>query len=179
MARLVEAAITSPPTADGHAAFGSIYDTPDTAVNTQEGADARVNLALLPPPEDGQQLFNSYLNGPHRLHPFLYRPRVTHELTEAYANPSSLSPAVLFRIHMIFAIGAVPLVRAGAHNVSPLDYYATAMQHAEKAVGLSNLEHIQAVLLILMFSLQHDIGSKPATRLKISQTLTGIVQSRE
>ena len=66
----------------------------------------------------------------------------------------------MFRIHMVFAIGAVALVRAGAHNVPPMDYYAAAMDYAGNTLGLSGTENIQALLLVLLFSLQHDIGSE-------------------
>lgn len=66
----------------------------------------------------------------------------------------------MFRVHMVFAIGAVALVRAGLHNVLPMDYYAAAMDYAGNTLGLSGIENIQAVLLVLLFTLQHDIASE-------------------
>lgn len=47
----------------------------------------------------------------------------------------------------------------GLHDTQEMDYYVAAMQHAEGSLGMSSLEHIQALLLVLLFSLQHDIGS--------------------
>lgn len=110
----------------------------------------------------GHALADEYnsLNGLHLLHPFMHRPTLIRELEGAYAQQEALPAGSMFRIHMVFAIGAVSLVRAGTHHVSPVDYYATAMKYVEKTLGLSDLEHIQAVLLVLMFSLQHDVGSK-------------------
>lgn len=81
-----------------------------------------------------------------------------HELRETYARPEARKGQCLFRVNMIFAVGAVSLFRAGQHNVSPMDYYAAAMQHAGEALGLVGLPHIQALLLVLIFSLQHDVG---------------------
>lgn len=66
----------------------------------------------------------------------------------------------MFRINMVLAIGAVPLVRNRLHDTPPIDYYAAAMVHEDSVSNLSGLERIQAILLILVFSLQHDVGSK-------------------
>lgn len=88
------------------------------------------------------------------------RATVLRELDETYANPHSQTSPCLFRINMIFAIGAVALFRSGLHDVSPMDYYAAAMQRANKTFELAGLEQIQALLLVLIFSLQHDIGGK-------------------
>lgn len=67
----------------------------------------------------------------------------------------------MFRLFMVLAIGAVPLYRAGLHGVAAVGYYITAMEYANVALGLGGrMEHIQAHLLMLMFSLQHDIGSE-------------------
>lgn len=67
----------------------------------------------------------------------------------------------MFRIFMVFAIGAIPLFRAGLHRVAAMAYYVSAMEHAQVALSLGGrIEHVQAHLLVLMFSLQHDIGSE-------------------
>jgi hypothetical protein len=66
----------------------------------------------------------------------------------------------MFRMYMVFAIGSVSLVRAGLHDTPPMDYYAAAMKYAGSALGLTGLVHVQAILLVLLFSLQHDISSK-------------------
>jgi hypothetical protein len=69
----------------------------------------------------------------------------------------------MLRLFMVFAIGAIPLYRAGLHVVAAMSYYVSAMKHAHSALGLGgHLEHAQAHLLVLMFSLQHDVGSKSA-----------------
>jgi hypothetical protein len=74
----------------------------------------------------------------------------------------------MFRIHMVFAIAAVSLGRAGVHDIAPMDYYAAAMEHAGNTLGLSGIEHIQAVILILLFTLQHDIASESTPDLGLS-----------
>lgn len=66
----------------------------------------------------------------------------------------------MFRINMIFAIGAVSLFRSGLHDTTPMDYYAAAMQHADHMFKLAGIEQVQALLLVLLFSLQHDVGSE-------------------
>jgi hypothetical protein len=73
-------------------------------------------------------------------------------------NPRCQTSACLFRVYMIFAIGAVGLYRSSLHEVSPMDYYAAAMIYADKALELRGLQQIQALLLILIFSLQHDVS---------------------
>ncbi|KAJ3546092.1 hypothetical protein NM208_g2186 [Fusarium decemcellulare] len=153
MARLVEAAVTTPE-----------IDVPllsvrvNSAPSQDDALATRVNLAILPPRDVAEQLFSSYFGGLHLLHPFLHRPSLLRELNQAYTQQETLSASAYFRIHMVFAIGSVSLVRERLHNVSPVDYYASAMQHFDKASGLSSLEHIQALLLILLFSLQNDVG---------------------
>lgn len=69
---------------------------------------------------------------------------------------------MLFRIYMVLAIGAVSQTRAGLHSTPAMSYYVAAMEHAQEALGLigDGMECIQAHLLVLLFSLQHDIGSK-------------------
>lgn len=99
------------------------------------------------------------LEGLHLLHPILHRSKLLQELDLLYSGQEAGNGPFLFRINMVFAIGAVPLVRAGLHDVAPLRYYAAAMQTANEALGLAALEHAQSFLLILLFSLQHDIGS--------------------
>ncbi|KAF4465894.1 hypothetical protein FALBO_7260 [Fusarium albosuccineum] len=153
MARLVEAAVTTPE-----------IDVPllgvrvNSAPSQDDALATRVNLAVLPSRDVAEQLFSSYFDGLHLLHPFLHRPSLLRELDRAYTQQETLSASAYFRIHMVFAIGSVSLVRERLHHVSPVDYYASAMQHFDKASGLSSLEHIQALLLILLFSLQNDIG---------------------
>jgi hypothetical protein len=75
-------------------------------------------------------------------------------------NTPPCSKEVLFRIYMVFAIGAIPLWRKGIHTVAPIDYYVTAMGHATPILGLPGFGQIQAIMLIILFSIQHDIGSK-------------------
>lgn len=124
------------------------------------------SLSQLSPLRDSlpQVLTPVSLKGPHRLHPFLRQSELLEELNTAYSQPLIRSGPTMFRIHMVFAIGAVALVRAGVHNVSPLDYYVAAMDHACNTLGLSGVEHIQAVLLVLLFTLQHDVASEPPLR---------------
>ena len=90
----------------------------------------------------------------------MQRSTVLRELDQTYANSQTQTSPCLFRINMIFANGAVAPFRSGLHDVSPMDYYAAAMQHADKTFELAGLEQIQALLLVLIFSLQHDVGGK-------------------
>lgn len=88
----------------------------------------------------------------------MQRSTVLHELHETFARPEARNSQSLFRVNMIFALGSVSLFRGGLHHVSPMEYYAAAMQHADAAMGLNGILHIQAILLVLIFSLQHDVG---------------------
>ena len=105
------------------------------------------------------------LDGPHLLHPFLRRSSLIQDLESIYADVESRKGSQLFRIFMVFAIGAISLNRQSLHDTSPIDYYAAALENTGHMVGLSNMEHIQAILLIMLFSLQHDIGSESCNAL--------------
>jgi hypothetical protein len=90
----------------------------------------------------------------------MQRSTVLRELNETYMNPLCQTSQCLFRIYMIFAIGAVGLFRSSLHDIPPMDYYAAAMRYADKAFELRGLQQIQALLLVLIFSLQHDVSGK-------------------
>ncbi|KAL3441530.1 fungal-specific transcription factor domain-containing protein [Aspergillus insuetus] len=157
MARLVEAAVGD------QVSTTSLSDIEmDMARERENAVRIQTYPAEFPSRDTAQQLFASYLNGLHLLHPFLHRSTLLRELNDAYTRPEALNTPAMFRINMVFAIGSVALVRAGLHSIPPMNYYAAAMQHRDKCLGLSALEHIQGLLLILLFSLQHDIsiGSK-------------------
>ncbi|KAH6679899.1 fungal-specific transcription factor domain-containing protein [Plectosphaerella plurivora] len=159
MVRIVEAAVPSP-TAPPSASVAPPLTSMHVAYATTMADPGRqpVTPAALPSEDVAQSLFSSYLDGLHLLHPFLQRSMVLHELHETYARPEARNSQSLFRVNMIFALGSVSLFRGGLHHVSPMEYYAAAMQHADAAMGLNGLLHIQAILLVLIFSLQHDVG---------------------
>lgn len=62
---------------------------------------------------------------------------------------------------MVFAIGATSLEESGKSGYpSPLSFYIAAMEKGGSSIGLASIEDIQAVLLILIFSIHQDVGSK-------------------
>ncbi|KAF7551169.1 hypothetical protein G7Z17_g5208 [Cylindrodendrum hubeiense] len=99
--------------------------------------------ARLPPISVGRQLIASYL---------------VQDLEDIYAEVDGRKSSQLFRVFMVFAIGAISLNRQSLHDTSPINYYASALENTGHMVGLSNIQHVQAILLIMLFSLQHDIG---------------------
>jgi hypothetical protein len=101
------------------------------------------------------------------MHPFLKRGDIYDQLRRLYENQpnSPLYSNDVFQINMILAIGAISLSRLGLHSTTPADNYVTAMEQADIVLGLSEDGHIQDTLLILLFGLHHDIGSKSSNTL--------------
>lgn len=100
------------------------------------------------------------LNGLHALHPVLREADVRSDL-EAVYSPSateSATAARLFRLYMVFAIGSISLERSGSHPVSPIQYYATATYHVSNVFSLSGMAQLESIMLIILFSLQYDVG---------------------
>lgn len=100
------------------------------------------------------------LTGPHLLHPFILRSTLLRDLRDLYSLETSMSNLARFRIYMVFAIGAVSLFRTGQHSIPPISYYASAKEHADEALGFGGLEHIQNLLLLVIFSVHHAVGSE-------------------
>ncbi|KAJ3538722.1 hypothetical protein NM208_g5782 [Fusarium decemcellulare] len=123
--------------------------------------NGRLNIrpASFSGPEESGPLLKSYLNGSHQLHPFLERSKLLIELETVHSEGTPHNDPSAFRLFMVFAIGAASMTRSGKpHPTSSFSYYAAAMDCGRANLGLSSLEDIQAILLILIFSIHHDVG---------------------
>lgn len=99
------------------------------------------------------------LNDPHILHPFLNRAQIT-DVFRCQASGTSLSKKDLFRFFMVSAIGALYLNRTGQHTAPAIDYYTAAMQYEGDALDTTGVELAQNILLLVVFTGQHWMGSK-------------------
>ncbi|KAL4888032.1 hypothetical protein BDV59DRAFT_189396 [Aspergillus ambiguus] len=123
----------------------------------------------LPPPEEAQVLFNTYLDGSHVQNPFLLRrdiQQLYHSVFSASRRIGSrplLPPCVQrqmnFRVFMLLAIGSVPLYRSGRHKYHPYGYFLTAMEHLDCNLLSRGLDSIQDLLLVVRFGIYHHIGT--------------------
>lgn len=99
------------------------------------------------------------------MHPFLKRSDIYARLSRVYGDTNyhqvlPKSPTDIFQVNMVFAIGAVKLNRRRAHHTPALGYYLAAMEHAQTALGITEDEHIQNALLLLIFGSHHHASSK-------------------
>ena len=98
----------------------------------------------------------------HALHPVLRKADVYSDLEAVYSPNAgdSITPRRLFRLYMVFAIGSISLERSGSHAVSPIQYYATATYHVSNIFSLCGIAQLEAIMLIILFSVQYDVGGR-------------------
>ena len=83
-------------------------------------------------------------------------------------NPPKDASTGAFFIWMLFALGSRLCVKSQLPLAAPEAYYQKAMDHLETIVGLHNLANVQALLLMVMYSLRSS--EAPST-----WYLTGII----
>ncbi|KAI8634675.1 fungal-specific transcription factor domain-containing protein [Xylariaceae sp. FL1651] len=112
-----------------------------------------------PSDEHGTALLNTYLNQPHTRYPFLDE----SEIWALHAKRMTLNTAPmqqltkserlgLFKLYMVYAIGAMLIQLTEKHTATPPEnYYMTALKHVFTARESKTTQNIEAMLLLVLY----------------------------
>lgn len=124
--------------------------------------DLKERSAQPPTEAAGNRMLRAYLDKIHPRYPFLD----PAEMTQLHANRLH-SRAVdtegrfgTFKLYMVYAIGATMLQRTGSHaDVQPETFFMAALQHMSAAKQSHTLHNIEAMTLLVLYSLRSNFNS--------------------
>lgn len=83
-----------------------------------------------------------------------------HQKIYLQSNSAAHDKEDLFRLHMIFAIGAISLNRKLIHATAATDYYLAALKNKRDFLSTASVANVQNILLLLLFALEHELGGR-------------------